>query len=314
MQKALPSYEQVECLFGHELPTEMLFQRADWLFDLPGEFAWRRCPVCGLLMLSPRPVQTAIGMYYPSDYAPYKTAIEDEPRKLMRWKRRRNLRNQIEAVNNNAKQGTLLDIGCATGIYLAEMRRFGWQVQGIEPQAEAADYARRRFDLPVFNGDLLQSHLPDSHFDAATMWDVLEHTHDPAATLSEVRRLLKPDGLLVMTLPDPDSKEAESFGPAWVGYDAPRHLYLFGGASLDLLLDRTGFKPIARDHFLASYHTWVVSWQMQRNRRRPTSSPNDPISKIARLPFWPLLTSPYFRWLNRRGRGSVVTVYARATK
>jgi len=310
MQDAIQGYEQVGCLFGHDVPPELLFERSDWLFDLPGKFAWRRCPECGLLFLSPRPNQATISAYYPIEYAPYKTAIEDERWKLMRWKRRRNLRGQIEAVRRNGRRGKLLDIGCATGIYLAEMRRRGWEVQGIEPQEQAAEYARKRFELPIFTGDLLQSQLPSDHFDAATMWDVLEHTHDPLSTLKEVHRLLKPNGLLVMTLPDPNSKEARSFGPAWVGYDAPRHLYLFGGESLNLLLETAGFKLAAREHFLASYHTWVASWQMKHNRRHSPRIRADLRSKLFHLPFWPPLTSPYFRWLNRKGRGSVLTVYA----
>jgi SAM-dependent methyltransferase len=306
------AFEQVSCLFGHTAPAEKLFERPDWWLGLPGDFAWRRCSECGLLFLSPRPSLSTIATYYPPEYAAYSPAIDDERWPWMRWKRRRNLRPQVTAVNRYAAYGRLLDVGCATGNYLAEMRRHGWEVQGIELQAAAAAYARARFNLEVFTGDLLDSRLPGNHFDAVTMWNVLEHTHDPLTILREVHRLLKPGGLVVFSIPDPDSKEARAFGPAWIGYDAPRHLYLFHDASLDRLLVETGFALLAKQHSLATYHTWIASWHTQLNRRQAATTLRRLLVKGAYLPFWPTLTAPYFHWLNKSGRGSIVTIYAHA--
>ena len=306
--------ETVGCLFGHNSPAEKLFDRSDWWFELPGQFAWYRCPDCGLIYLNPRPVPNAMSHYYPQNYAAYRPAIEDERWALMRWKRRRNLQGKMKGVGQRAHRGRLLDVGCATGTYLAEMRKLSWQVQGVEPHEQAAKYARQRLNLDVFTGDLLASQLPDNYFDAVTLWDVLEHTHDPLAVLGEVHRLLKPAGLVAFSVPDPTSREAKRFGSAWIGYDTPRHLFLFGGTSLQRLIDEAGFEFLEDEHSLATYHTWVASWHTQLNTQLQPGPLRRSLIRIAYLPFWASLTSPYFNWLNRIGQGSVLTVYARAKK
>ncbi len=305
--------ETITCPFGHTTTPEKLFDRQDWWFQLPGDFAWQRCPDCGLLFLSPRPTIETITDYYPDRYAAYRPAIEDEKWFFMRWKRRRNLRRSIQAVNRRAEIGRLLDVGCATGNYLAEMQRFGWSVAGVEIQAEAAEYARARFGFDVFTGDLLASNLPAHSFDVVTLWDVLEHTHYPIAILQEAHRVIKPGGLLVFSIPDPTAVWADRFGPAWIGYDTPRHLYLFHGDSLALLLNQTGFSLVERQHFLATYHTWVASFHTWLNWRMPDSWRRRLILKLAYLPFWSVITAPYFRRLNRNGRATDMTIYAKAT-
>ncbi|MGH2536598.1 MAG: class I SAM-dependent methyltransferase [Candidatus Promineifilaceae bacterium] len=304
------SLEAVGCLFGHAGPAVKLFDRPDWWLGLPGGFAWHRCPACELRFLSPRPTPAGMRAYYPAHYAAYRPAINDERLGLMRWKRRRNLRGRAEAVGRRARPGRLLDVGSATGNYLAEMRGRGWQVHGVEPNGQAASYSRLRLGLDVFGGDLLAAGLPAGSFDAVTLWDVLEHTHDPLAVLREARRLLRPGGLVAFSIPDLNSLDAQRFGPAWIGYDAPRHLYLFAGRSLADLLAAAGLRPGGREHFLANYHTWLASYQTELNCRLSDGPLRRLLQRLARLPIWAPLSAPYFARLNRRGQGAVVTVYA----
>lgn len=310
----MSDFEVVGCLLGHTVPAEKLFERQDWWFGLPGDFAWQRCPQCGLLFLSPRPTQLKIVDYYPPNYAAYRPAIDDERWAMMRWKRRRNLHGVVAIVNRHLAPGRLLDVGCATGNYLAEMRRGGWQVQGVELQAEAAAYAQQRFGLDVFCGDLLDGRFPANHFNVVTLWDVLEHTFDPVAILSEIGRILQPGGLVIFSIPDPTSIWAQRFGPAWIGYDTPRHLYLFYGQSLYLLLARAGFRLVEESHFLETYHTWVAGFHTWLNKKMANGRLRHLICKFAYLPVWPVLTAPYFYWLNKQGRGSVLTVVAQVVK
>ncbi|MBK7893379.1 MAG: class I SAM-dependent methyltransferase [Anaerolineaceae bacterium] len=148
-------------------------------------------------ILNPRPTESSIEAYYPSTYAAYRPAIADERWVIMRWKRRYNLQHQIRSVTDRELNGRLLDIGCATGNYLAEMRKLNWDVNGIELQTEAAQYAQKRLNLDVYNGDLLTYPASQNKFDVITMWDVLEHTHQPLQVLAKARNLLKPGGLLI---------------------------------------------------------------------------------------------------------------------
>lgn len=311
----LPEFEVVHCPFGHTTPSKKLFSRPDWWFQLPGDFAWHRCPECQVLFLNPRPTESSIEAYYPSTYAAYRPAIADERWVIMRWKRRYNLQHQIRSVTDRELNGRLLDIGCATGNYLAEMRKLNWDVNGIELQTEAAQYAQKRLNLDVYNGDLLTYPASQNKFDVITMWDVLEHTHQPLQVLAKARNLLKPGGLLIFSIPDPNSKEASSFDSAWIGYDAPRHLYLFHGENLQLLLQITGFHFEAQEHALGTYHTWVASWQTKMNSNTKLSKPiKQFLSRMAHLPIWSIITTPYFSNLNKQSKGTVLTVFARATQ
>lgn len=310
--KLMSEFETIGCLFGHETEQYLLFEHPDWWFELEGDFAWRKCSDCGLLYLSPRPTQAKIGEYYPANYAAYRPAIDDETNAIMRWKRRRNLRGVVDVVNNQQMPpGRLLDVGCATGNYLAELRQLGWEVFGVELNKEAADYVQERFGFEVFNGDLLDSQFPDNSFNVVTLWDVLEHTFDPLAIMCEIKRILKPNGLVAFSIPDPASDWAKRFGSAWIGYDSPRHLYLFHGESLDLLLAQSGFHLLATSHFLETYHTWVAGFHTWLNREMGDGRIRRLLKKFAYLPIWGPLTSPYFQWLNRNGRGSVLTVMVR---
>lgn len=305
--------ETATCLFGHRSTPQLLFARPDWWLGADGEFAWHRCPQCGLHFLSPRPALEHIADYYPAHYAAYRSAIDRERWTFMRWKRRQNLQPSVAAVSDFFTQpGRLLDVGCATGNYLAEMHSRGWSVSGVEIQAEAAAYAREELGLDVFTGDLLQAPFTPAAFDAVTLWDVLEHTHDPLAILRVVRRLLRPGGIVAFSIPDLRSSDAEQFGKYWIGFDAPRHLYLFEDQTISLLLQQADLAYLGRAHFLGTYHTWVASLQTWLNARLDDNTARRFVTRLATLPVWAPLTAPYFRWLNRRGKGSVVTIFAMA--
>lgn len=307
------SLENTACLFGHSASPVPLFKRPDWWLGCPGDFVYHRCPECGLHYLSPRPALESIAEYYPGHYAAYRGAIDQERSALLRWKRRRNLLPAVNAIARFfAQPGALLDVGCATGNYLAEMRRRGWEVSGVEIQPEAAAYARDALNLNVYTGDLLDAPFEAARFDAVTLWDVLEHTHDPLAILQATRRLLRPGGIVAFSIPDLQSVDAALFGHHWIGYDAPRHLFLFEDQTITLLLQHAKLQYLGRDHFLGTYHTWIASLHTWLNARLPEGTARQRLTQLAYLPIWAPLTSPLFSWLNRQGRGSVVTIFAMA--
>ncbi len=151
--------ENTTCSLCGASDVERVLTLQDYGHGIPGKFPLVRCRQCGLLYLTPRPLPQEMARYYPEDYAPYKTAIEDEKWGLMRWVRRRNIGMYRQLVAQYAPDSpkTILDVGCSTGIFLADMRSAGWQVQGIETSHSVATYARERFGL-----DILEGRLPDS--------------------------------------------------------------------------------------------------------------------------------------------------------
>ena len=135
-----------------------------------------------------------------------------------------------------SKMGTLLDVGCGSGGFLARMRGLGWRVQGVEPDPRAAQLARRQFGLDVHAGTLERLEIAPETFDAVTLNHVIEHTADPLALLRECTRILKPGGTLVIVTPNVDSLGQRVFRSRWRGLEAPRHLCLFCPRSMRALV------------------------------------------------------------------------------
>jgi len=255
--------EETNCNLCGANETELIYTEKDRLIKLPGSFRLVRCRQCGLLYLNPRPSPGEIKVFYPPEYDPYTIAPEDEPSRIKRLEREYGFWKRARLVNAARPQGgRILDIGCATGHFLSTLRRLGpWEVCGLDISAEATDYARKRYAMEVFTGELAQAQYPSGHFDVVTLWDVLEHVHDPRDTLTEIHRILKPGGLLLVRVPNAATWDARLFGPCWVGYDAPRHLYVFTPATLRRYLEKSSFRINSMRTFLVSYPPFALSVQ-----------------------------------------------------
>lgn len=287
-----------------------LVQTEDLLFPGHERFQLLSCGRCGHIYQSPRPTPESIGRYYPEDYHPYLIAVEDEPSPIRRLDRALGLWMRTSAVHAAAggRPGRLLDIGCATGVFLNGMRRLGWSTQGVEPSAYAANYARSRFGLEVYEGLVEDAGLPAASFDAITLWDVLEHVHEPRPVLDELARLLRPGGVLVMSLPNPDSLEARLLGPSWLGWDLPRHLNIYRPTQLRVHLARHGM-PVERIRsFTAGYSVLVMS--LERKLRAVGYGPA--LLRLLNSPPARLLSRLYYSgpadWFNL---SSIMVVFAR---
>lgn len=134
------------------------------------------------------------------------------------------------------------------------------ETYGIET-SDSADYAKEYLRLNVSKGDLFSARLPDRFFDLVTLYNVLEHTHDPSRVCNEIHRILKDDGFLIIQVPNKDSLQYKLFRNRWAAFDVPRDLYYFGAETLKSLLGRVGFTVTKMDHFMNWWHppTLVIS-------------------------------------------------------
>jgi SAM-dependent methyltransferase len=146
----------------------------------------------------------------------------------------------LERIERHVQVGSLCDLGCWVGFLLSEAERRGWKGRGVEPSRFAAEYARERLGLDVIEGTLEGAGLPESAFDAVVMADVIEHLPDPGAALDRARALLRPAGVLYLTLPDAGSRVARTLGARWWSV-IPTHVQYFTRRSLAHLLVRHGF-------------------------------------------------------------------------
>jgi len=290
--------------------AETLYADDAWRQPVPDGLTLVRCRRCGLMYLNPRPGPDEIAAYYPADYAPFRPAIEEERLELLRWMRRRKLiqRRRLVERYSGRDLGRILDVGCATGLFLHEMATAGWQATGVELAAHAAEYASTRFGLNVFQGMLEQASFEAETFDVVTFWDVLEHTFSPAQTLAQAARLLAPGGLIAINIPNWDSIDRRLFGPYWIGFDPPRHLYVFTQETLTVLLLKAGLRPLAWVCFMPAYFAFIASvarWLMASAPRYAGSA-----RRLLNFPGVRLLFEPVFALLNRSKRSGVITVFA----
>ncbi len=303
--------ERVACDFCGEQLTSPVYDLCDLLLGLPGEFSLVRCENCGLLYLNPRPSWDELRSHYPDQYHPFTGELEHERSLFVRLARRYGVARRCRAVTQRQRQGRLLDVGCSTGVFLNEMRQRGdWDLHGVEPVASAVTFARQHFGLKVFQGTLLDSAYPNAFFDVVTMWDVLEHVTSPSAHLCEIHRILKQGGWLIVKVPDPQCWEARLFGPFWIGYDAPRHLFGFPRRILVSKLIAQGFEIDSVRCLAGGFFTFTASlgfWLDAQGRK--------PLGKLfrdgSRSTAFRVLTAPVFSLLRRLGLGSSLTYSAR---
>lgn len=304
--------EQVTCILCGADDTELLFVGRDEWYGRTGEFPTVRCRHCGLIYLNPRPDRTEIGQYYPDEYAPYFRAIEDEPSWWQRFNRRLAMRKRLRLVQKRLPQpGRVLDVGCATGTFLTTLRAHGWKAQGVELSHYAAEYARQRHGLDVSTGELADAHLPDAQFDLVILWDVLEHVHQPRATLLEAARVAKSSGTLLLVLPNPHSIDARLFGQYWAGWDTPRHLYIYTEPVIRRLLHETGWQMV--DLTCVTGRIWFFNLSLSHLLQNKLANERLRRLTMAVMQSLPvrILSLPYFMVIERLKKGAGMAVFAR---
>jgi SAM-dependent methyltransferase len=304
--------EETNCNLCGANDTELVYEEKDRLMKLPGTFYLVRCRQCGLLYLNPRPTAKEIGYYYPEEYGPYTVKPQDEPSWINRldtsygyWKRARLVSTA------HVDSGRILDVGCATGNFLNMMSHFGaWELYGVDINAAGVQYARDRYGINACLGELADGRYKDGFFDVVTMWDVMEHVHDPTATLAEVHRILKPGGLFLVRVPNVATWDAKLFGRFWAGYDAPRHLYIYSPPTLTRFLDNAGFHIHRMRSDILGYAPFALSvqfWLDEKLREGPLKKALLAFNR-SRVPR--LLTRPLFFLLSYFNVTFAMTVLA----
>jgi 2-polyprenyl-3-methyl-5-hydroxy-6-metoxy-1,4-benzoquinol methylase len=215
-----------------------------------------RCRRCGLHYVSPRLRPELI-------LQGYQEAI-DEGFASQAEQRERTFGRCLDRIEKDAPPPgkRVLDVGAASGSFLAEARRRGYETHGCEPSEWMCRFAREHYGLEVQPGTLADVALPDGSLDLLSMWDVLEHTTDPTAVLDRAHELLAPGGTLAISVPDYGSLAARAMGRRWV-FLLTVHLYYFTRATLAALLRRCGFEPVRFRPHLQTLELGYVAMRAQ---------------------------------------------------
>ena len=197
-----------------------------------------RCLDCGLVSVDPLPAPAVVLATYDAAYfqgeAGYRDYAGEE--RVFRAEFRRRLRR----MRAHGAAGRLLDVGAATGAFLAEARVHGFAGSGIEPSPAALAARARGFD--VFQGAIESAALSPGSCDVVTIFDVLEHLVDPGDVLARVGRWLRAGGRLFVAVPDFGGWWARGSGARWPMITPREHLHYFTRRSLRAVLVSAGFE------------------------------------------------------------------------
>lgn len=194
--------------------------------------------------------------YYPANYY-YSGDGDPDARRGLAYRRfvlRDHLRFVERALRDSGEQGVVLDVGCGGGLFLQMLEERGVAgvsrpIAGLEFSLDAARLAWKQCAVPVACASLAQAPFAAESCAAITMFHVLEHLYDPAAYLQSAHRLLRPDGRLIVQVPNAASWQFLLLGARWSGVDVPRHLIDFRACDLDILLDACGFEVLRHKYF-----------------------------------------------------------------
>lgn len=206
-----------------------------------GVYALYICTACSLVFTHPRPRLAAIG--HVNDQK-YDSDDEKESRLAMYEKEYTRAKNHVLEIQKYVVSGTLLDIGCSYGICVKAANDLGFDASGIEPARHAAAYAKKVLHVHVFQTTIQKAHIKSNSFDVITLYDVLEHIPDIKSFLKEIRRILKPNGLLVVQSPNIESFAARILKTRWNWLLIPHHLWHFTPTSLLRVLINEKFTVI----------------------------------------------------------------------
>ena len=209
-----------------------------------------KCKNCSLVYVNPRLKQQSLHKIYTKKYYKnyafhgdkstlygYMEYLKEKEFIVSTFKRR------LAQIQKLSKKGRLLDIGCAYGFFIELARKRGWNVTGVEISKDTCQYAKNNLKLNVINKALEEAKFTNGAFDVVTMFDVVEHLPDPQKTVKEIKRILNPNGLIVVTTPNIGSLMAKILGKNWEEIKRIReHIYFFSKDTLRKMLEANGFE------------------------------------------------------------------------
>jgi len=249
LSKIVPGYrpfryvgERVACNLCDSHEKSVIATRDRWLNPLTNVI----CTNCGLIRVDPMPTDAELDRYYTDHYRlHYQSTLEPTPKSIERGL------NGAKARLSHLSQlikpgGRVLDIGAGGGEFLAEAKRLGFEVEGVEPSVGFARYAERAYGVKVHIAPLMKIHFGGRKFDLIHSFHVFEHLRDPFASMKLVHSLLAPGGYFYVAVPN----MAENRTPTGMFHFA--HVHGFAYESLRMMAEKAGFEWVPSEALRAA--------------------------------------------------------------
>lgn len=198
-----------------------------------------------MLETFPVPTLKKLPRYYQSEnYISHTDSKRNLFERIYQLVRSLSLKRKLKLINSfSSEEKNLLDIGCGTGDFLQIAKQNHWIVCGIEPNKNAREIANKKTNNSVFNTKELLN-FESNRFDVITLWHVLEHLPNLQNQLSSFKQLLKPNGTLLIAVPNYKSYDANYYKSFWAGFDVPRHLWHFSKTSISKLTEKENMSVV----------------------------------------------------------------------
>jgi SAM-dependent methyltransferase len=211
-----------------------------------GEPRLRLCRACSVVFVHPRSTGSELleqysPEYFEKNYGSTHRVVYVNPSAEIR---KQSFFLQQAAKLTGTRTGSILDVGCGTGRFLAFAQAQGWDTTGLELCAEVGRETAARLRCQVHLGSVFEADLPKETFDVVTMFDCIEHLEGPVQALEICRQVLKPGGVLVVTTPNFQGIGRLMLGPEAVGIWPDTHIIYFGPRSLRFALRQAKFDHI----------------------------------------------------------------------
>lgn len=219
------------------------------------EFILKKNSRFGFLETHPQPIENLNKYYESEEYLSHTDSNKSFTDKLYQWIKNINIRHKFSMLGKVNSEMKLLDYGCGVGDFLAHAQNKNLEIYGVEPNENARKIAQKKVG-EIYISDSELKNL-DETFDIITLWHVLEHIPDLFEFIKELKTHLKPDGQILIAVPNHLSFDAKFYKKHWAAYDVPRHLWHFSPESMEKLFNSFGMKienkyPLWFDSFYVS--------------------------------------------------------------
>ncbi|QTY26511.1 class I SAM-dependent methyltransferase [Flavobacterium sp. CS20] len=247
----------------------------------------------GILQTFPQPSEKDLPKYYDSPkYISHQTQAKSFKDKIYQKVKSFMIDKKKKMVLKHHQQGNILDIGAGTGEFLDAFDHSLWTKFSIEPSKKLQSNLSKKGinlvnDLEQFDGQ---------SFEVITLWHSLEHIPDLELTVKQLRRILKPNGVLFIAVPNHKSYDAQYYDKYWVAWDVPRHLWHFSKLGMTSIFSKHNFNCIKdRGMFFDAFYVSMLSTQYQPKSNLLTA-------------FWVASLSNLKAWFNKE-YSSIIYVF-----
>lgn len=217
-----------------------------------GKFDLLKCEDCGLEFVNPILTEKELEKYYPEkeyysyyDYNPL--AVKYHKMSAYYYSKKNPLFNILFLIfkplfyTYYVDPGkSILEIGCGNGMKLKIYQEYGMETKGIEPYGPETNEKAKK--LGITKSTIKKAPFKENSFDYIILKEVLEHVPNQNEVLKASHKWLKPNGRLIITIPNTKGIWNKIFKENWYGYDVPRHLYNYNSKNIKIALEKVGLK------------------------------------------------------------------------